>query len=359
VSATGFRPGEYRATSTPANVDENLRTCAGDSCNKQAATFSYNDNKPYCCDCLHTMVQQLADRRTPASRSTTNTSNATIQVKKFIPSSKSDSVSEFRNRVEEEMLSQGIGRDVHMVNRHILFNIAEGHREQFNLGSSNFLQLDWTLAWDTLRREFQAAQTSYVEAMARLQQTKASRTDPSLAASLNKYERQFLLVEATHLDQLGYAANFDELQVLIMKAQTGLQAQQTKCSELWETLRTCIAAFMPRAILAALGHGWSRRQCTNVADYLEFRHDAIEQWRRILDNEKPGVFAIHTKQSTRQPTTEQLASKPSACGFRICRCGLDHFRTHCKYNAAVAAGKFRRELTPEARASLRKELDRE
>jgi hypothetical protein len=134
-----------------------------------------------------------------------------------------------------------------MVNRRILFNIAEGHREQFNLGSSNFLQLDWTRAWDTLRREFQAAQTSYVEAMARLQQTKASRTDPSLAAPPNKYERQFLLVEAAHLDQLGYAANFGELQVLIMKAQTGLQAQQTKCSELWEALRACTAAFMPRA----------------------------------------------------------------------------------------------------------------
>jgi hypothetical protein len=366
VSAAGFRPGEHRATSPIPTTRLFEHNCVGDACTDIAATFSYNNKLPYCCRCLDTFVHELAARRTPAPSSAAHATNATIQVTKFDPTNKADSIADFQDRIEEEMLNKGIGRDGYMVNRNIVFNIAPEHREPFTLGSSDFLTADWTQAWGTLRQVFRTEQPSYVEAMANLQKSKASRTEPSLAASLNKYERRFLQIEATKLDEMGYAANFDELQVQIMQGHRELIIQQTKCAELWEMLRKCIAAFVPRAILAAFGHGWNRRQCSNVADYLEFRHDAIDQWRRILDSEKPVIFAIGEaepkqawKRKTRQPTADQLTKPPSASGFRPCRCGLDHFKEQCKYNAAVNTGRFNDCKSDMARAETRKLLDNE
>jgi hypothetical protein len=257
------------------------------------------------------------------------------------------------------MFRQGIGQDGFAVNRQILFNIAPEYRDQFSLGNSDFLQKSWVQAWDELRLEFRTEQTSYVEAMADLQKTKASRTEPSLGAALNKYERQFLMIEATKLNPLGYAANFDDLQVQIMQGHQDLAIQQTKCADLWEMLRKCIAAFVPQAILAAFGHGWNRRQCANIADYLEFRSDTVAQWRRILGSEKPSIFAIEKKpfRPTRQPTDAQKRRPPTEAGFRPCRCGLDHWKEQCQYNVAVNTGKFNHLKTTAEKAGLRLELD--
>jgi hypothetical protein len=247
-----------------------------------------------------------------------------------------------------------------MVNRNIVYNIVSEHQEPFKLDSSEFMHLEWTQAWETLRREFRTEQVSYVAAMAALTSTKASRTDPSLKAAINKYERQFLHIEATKSDSLGYASNFDELQVQIMRGQQ-LILQRTLCSNLWELLRKSIALFIPRAILTAIGSGWNRRAAVNVEDYFEFRCDAIAQWKHILaeSSSKPGVFAIEDKRGGRRPTPEQLKQTPSTTGFRACRCGLDHFRNQCKYDTAITKGRFPSQMSDAARAKVRASIDSE
>jgi hypothetical protein len=193
-----------------------------------------------------------------------------VSVDRYLPNKSTDSLHDFRQRLENALADAGGFTSDTNAARHILHNLeAELAAE---LRSYDFVHKRWADAWPFLQQMLPEDRQPFRDRISALTQSRFSLSKPGIRGAVHRLFQRFRAVVATEHDPTAFVSTWDQLQVLV-----GARGGPSAIAHLWADAQEVLALNLPREILPMLHIKWPvSRKAQSFCDLDEFRTNALE-----------------------------------------------------------------------------------